>query len=355
MEGDPVKQALLLASEKSYPEAEALLREQAAIRPDDPEIQAAQATVLLWQANFVASKPLIDGLMDSHPQNPDYRLLRANWHAYQGQRDKAEADYAAIVAEHPDYAEAQEGLNRMRAQEREESTGLWRLDTGYGLGTFQGRDQPNWHHAFLQITRQLNAAQTFLHVRTERFNQYDTTNMQYEIGVTQKFLDGLYGDLAIAGSPEADYKSRFRLRAGVNGRVTDESQTYFSLWLPLTYQDDWYTTVETRSFSAGPLIALAEDWDISAKMLYSYQVSGKSTKGWQAQMNGRFMPNIRFGVGYAYAPDLDQASIIPSDTMFGALTCDVSERLSVRLDYSRQDLARSYTRNSVDVSLSHKF
>jgi len=354
-ESDPVKQALQLAGEKNYSQAEAVLQEQDAISPGNPEILAARATILLWQSNFDQSKPIIDALVDAHPENADYQLLRANWHAYQGHLDLAEADYAAIVALHPEYAEAQTGLETMRARRESASSGLWRLDTGYGIGTFQGSEQPNWHHAFVQVTRQFNAAQTFLHARVERFNQFDTTNMQFEIGAAHKFADALYGDLAVAGSPEADYKSRFRLRIGLNGRIANEAQTYFPLWLPVSYQDDWYTTVETRSFAAGPLLALAENWNISAKMLYSYQIGGKSTKGWSTQLDGRLTPDLGFVAGYAYAPDLDQASVIPSDTNFGALIYDVSERLSIRLDYARQSMANSYTRNSIDVGLSHKF
>ncbi|WP_301102272.1 YaiO family outer membrane beta-barrel protein [Propionivibrio sp.] len=354
-DGDPIRQALQSASEKDYAQAEALLRAQAALNPQDPEIAAAQATILLWQSNFAQSKPIIDALMEAHPENADYRLLRANWHAYQGHLDLAEADYAAIVALHPEYAEAQTGLTAMRARRESASSGLWRLDTGYGVGTFQGSEQPNWHHAFMQLTRQFDEARTFLHVRAERFNQFDTTNMQYEAGVAHKFADTLYGDLAVAGSPEADYKSRFRLRVGASGRIANEAETYFPLWLPVSYQDDWYTTVETRSFAAGPLLALAEDWNITAKMLYSYQVGGKSTKGWMTQLDGRLTPELGFVVGYAYAPDLDQSSVIPSDTSFGALIFDVTDKLSIRMDYARQSMAQSYTRNSFDVSLAYRY
>ncbi len=354
-QSDPVAQALRLAGEKNYAQAEAILQKQRQAHPDNPDIQAAQATVLLWKNDYIQARPMIDRLVTTYPQNPDYLLLRANENYYQGNLDAAEKDYAAIVAQHPDYAEAREGLNNIHAQKTEQEGNLWRLDTGYGISTFEHSNQPDWNHGFVQITRALDDQNLLIHARAERFDQYKTINTLYEIGATRKFSQALYGDLALAGSPEALYKPQVRLQAGINGRMTTEDQTYFPLWLPVTYQDDWYTTVENRTFSAGPLVAIADDWNASAKMIYTYQVDGKATKGWIAQLDGRFVPSLRFTAGYSYAPDLELSSLTPVYTAFGALMYDVTEQVTARVDYAREDRSQSYTRNVVDVSFSYKF
>ena len=350
-----IKQALAFAAGKDFARAEEFLQRGEKAAPGDPEVRAARAKVLLWKGDYAHARESIDRLVADFPQNPDYLLLRASWFLYRGELDSAERDYSSIVARYPDYVEAKDGAEAVRRQRAEKERGIWKLDTGGGVITFQHSGQPNWHNEYLQVTRAFDDKRLFVHARGERFSQYDKVDALYEVGATRKFSDGLYADAALSGSSEAVYKPVFRAQFGTNGRLTKENLTYFPVWALFTFQNDWYEDLENRSFSLGPQVVLAEDWSVLAKMIYAYQVDGKSTRGWITRMDGRLFPALKFMLGYSYSPDLEAASITAVDTAFGSLRYDVTDRLSMQVGYSREDRAEAYIRNIIDVGLSYSF
>lgn len=352
---DAVKNALRFAAERNYDKAETTLSEYEEKNPKDTQAQYARAQILLWKNDFKGALSRIDALLAAYSDDPDHLLLRARWHDYQGHLEEAENDYAQIVARYPDYEEAREGLVKTSKRRAESSQGLWRADVGYGLSVFRDSPNPNWHHGYVQIARAFDEKRLVIHARGERFHQHDSPDSLYEIGAERRFEQNVYAGFSVAGSPDAVYKPVFRLKMEINGRLINEQDALFPVWWFFSFQPSWYRSLENRLFSSGPTVIFAENWELASRMLYVQKVNGDSVSGWTARLNGRFFPGFGFGVGYAYAPDIDEDATTILRTLSGTLTCVLTENVSLRLDYARENRANSYQRNVIDVGFSYKF
>lgn len=107
---DVLRQSRELAAEKKYTKALVLLKEAEAAHPKDSDIKIAIASVQSWQGHYKEAEQILDSLGKKENSAPDVLLLRANLAYYKHDFSTAAKLYQRILAKHPDYKDAKEGL-----------------------------------------------------------------------------------------------------------------------------------------------------------------------------------------------------------------------------------------------------
>ena len=226
----PVNEAIdrsrTLSAEQKYEEALVLLETALAEHPGDGEIQFAIIRVLSWQGNYDAAEKKIQELDKKYAGNADLLLLRANLAAYRRDHANAIALYREVLAMAPDYEDAKAGLARVlkaqaastqisKIKEPEAEPFLaWQVDSGFEFSEFSRVDQTDWNQEFLQLTRFLDERKTAIHGKFTRYDQFSSTDVEYELGIDHMVSDKL--NLYTSGSigVDADFRPDFWLTGG---------------------------------------------------------------------------------------------------------------------------------------------
>ena len=289
------------------------------------------------------------------PANDDVRLARAYLYYYEGAYDSAEEEFSGILTRHPGYADAQSGLESVRAAREGDGEFVWQADMGYEWSGFERSAQPDWNNQFLQLTRFFNGKSTAIHGRIERYDQFTNVDSYYQLGVSQRFTPRLTA-YALAGfTPEANFRPRWRMKGGAELRLNELETAGMPLWLTLDAQHDEYRTTDVHNVTPGLRIEIADHWALSGKMIGVHEQGTKTVYGWTARLDGVIMPGLRFYTGYADAPETVAAVTVDTQTIFGGFAYDIDDARTLYLGYTHDDRERSYIRHAVNASVSLRF
>ncbi len=97
--------ALAAVERRAYPEAERLLREQLAARPEDGEARFLLARVLAWQERHAVALREYERLLEAEPDNSDYLLGKAQTHVWNHEPQSALPLLARARRLSPGYAD----------------------------------------------------------------------------------------------------------------------------------------------------------------------------------------------------------------------------------------------------------
>ncbi|HLA01341.1 MAG TPA: tetratricopeptide repeat protein, partial [Aestuariivirga sp.] len=254
---EAIDRSRTLSAEHKYEEALVLLENALAEHPGDGEIQLAIIRVLSWQGNYGAAERRIQGLDKKYAGNADLLLLRANLAAYRRDHAQAVALYREVLAKAPDYEDAKAGLERAlnalasdtqiftsQISKVEEPAGepvfAWQVDSGFEFSEFSRVDQTDWNQEFLQLTRFLDERKTAIHGKITRYDQFSSTDVEYEAGIDHTVSDNL--SLYASGTigMEADFRPEYWVTGGGALKITGANGIIMPAWLTLDGRHDTY-------------------------------------------------------------------------------------------------------------------
>lgn len=367
----PVDEALdrsrTLSAEQKYEEALVLLEKALTEHPDDGEIQFAIIRVLSWQGDYDAAEKRILALDEKFAGNADLLLLRANLAAYRGEHTQAMALYREVLAKAPDYEDAKAGLARAlktqaaytqisEIKEPEAEPVLaWQADSGFEFSEFSRVDQKGWNQEFLQLTRFLDERKTAIHGKITRYDQFSSTDVEYEVGLDHTVSDNL--SLYASGTIgiDADFRPDFWVAGGGALKITRLNDKIMPAWATLDARHDSYEDTSILTAKLGLRLEPVEGWSIAARVIALDPEDSARLYGKDFRLDGTLTDTLRFHVGYADVPETVAAVTVDTQTWFGGIAIDLAPEATLRLGYARDDRENSFIRQVVNASISYRF
>jgi YaiO family outer membrane protein len=354
---DAIRQSRELAAKQRYGDALTLLARAESEQPDNVDLKLTSANVLSWQGNYQAAENKLGEIDPKHSSDPDPMLVRANLAYYQQDYPVATKLYGNILAGHPDYEDAKTGLaNAEKAQESPPDSAdyKWQANLGYEHSSFARGPQTGWNQEFVQLTRFLDNGDTALHGKVTRYDEFNNTDMQVEAGVDHRFTPYLNGYLYGSHTVDASFEPLWGMSTGGNLRVKPAEESVPAVWITLDAREDEYRQVSVATFDPG-LRLESGDWALSPNLVMVHQWGSSSAYGWNVRLDGPVDDGLRFYVGYADAPDTENAITLDTASAYGGLSYNIDERNAIRLGYTHDDRQNSYIRHVIDASVSRRF
>ncbi len=347
-----------------HAEAEARLRELAALHPADTEVLLHLGIVQGWLGRHADALATFDRALQLRPSDPELRLGRGRILAWMGRLETAEGEFRNLLAERADAVEVRNMLGRVLAWQRRfdaadevyagilsaaprdtdalvgrgdlqrmqgrldeargfyeralavepdsadiagrlagiRRAGAWRLDAGLEFSGFDDDSRPDWRGAYLSLRRALNP-RTGLGAQVEWADRYGARDTQYFATADYRASDTLALGLRAGFTSSADFLARRQLDANVSWQFRPGTSRWPSTSLVADARLADYGPDSARSAWIGLAQRLHGRLTLTARGLVARNLNGEATGGWQVRLAGEPREEWRWSVGYSDAEE----------------------------------------------------
>ncbi|GEM_PF-4909195 len=353
---DPhVVRALNLAAGKQYEDALSALDALDGRASAAYEVRFARARILAWAGEYDQAEQVYQDLLGDYPEDPDILIGYAQLAYYQQDFGAAKKRFARVAAAYPEYDDAIIGLertNRALSSADADPKSRWRLDYAAELNTFERSSNDKWEYYTAQITRQRSGLS--LWIKGEHYQRFGLRDSTVAIGAASKIGDNWDAALTIEGTPDADFRPEFAIDVEI-GRTFFLSSDIPALRPYVRYNFDKYAEQPIHMISPGANAYLANGWVFDVRLITSAQRDESVEIGGMARLTAPVVQNIRVTLGAANAPEAIDGVVVRTVSVFGGVLLDISDKLSLRADYARDDRQNSFIRNVFSVNVTHRF
>lgn len=292
------------------------------------------------------------------PENHDIRLELARLHSWNGDYDLAGTMVNRILADLPDYVDAQQlAASNARARNAPPDPGDLRnrLDIGFENSSFPNLSRPGWRQSSLRFGRRVGADTTF-HLSAKNSERGDQADRQYEVGIARKFNDKYNGFLAVGYAPGAVFSPKWRLETGAEARLAAGRDAAAAVWLTAYLRHDRYDAGTSTTLKPGIRYQVTENWQIHVQHIALIDENRHVLAGHAARVDWQTpLPDLRLYAGGSRAPETEDTDVIYTSARFAGLFYQISPGLTLSASYAREDRQGSYTRTVVSTALSVRF
>jgi YaiO family outer membrane protein len=293
---------------------------------------------------------LLNRAADAEPENADIHLQAGFAYLALGRLDEAEAAFRRTLALAPDYADARLGLASV-AQRRVAVAGenrRWRIDLDGSYSDVDGL--PDWQSATLVLQHRAGE-NTTLAASVEATRRFDRADVYAEARIDYRFAPGNNAYVLIGGTPDADHRPEWQFGGGAGVRTHGGP---FATVLRLDLRTADYPAGGIQTVTPGVEQYLTGQVWLTAQWINVWDQVAHSS-GWL--LRGDVMPSdrLRLFAGVADAPDLDEGVVIDTLSLFGGLSLDLDDRLTLRASLAHDDPEGSADRTTVALGVGYRF
>jgi len=107
--------ARAMASEQNFEQALKILNRIPPENKNGYDVKFLEARIMAWSGEHVSAEEKFVNLREEYPQDPDIKVAFGYLNYYQKDFVQAEQLFTEVLVDHPDYQDAQKGLNRVQA------------------------------------------------------------------------------------------------------------------------------------------------------------------------------------------------------------------------------------------------
>ena len=385
---DDVDALLLLGTlygfERRFEEALAALERGLSLAPDYTDIRLAIARIKAWQGEFDSASQVVEAVLAEQPDNLEALIQRGRLAYYQDELGRAEAAFSEVLKRQPENSEALVGLGdakwaqgeyaEARAYYRRAAAAqpdapeaaerlrrkpprdfAWRLDTTGSYSAFSRQSRSPWRETFNQISFRPSRA-TIVHGRVELSERFDHFDTYLQAGVDHRFSTWLSGYLYAGGTPSANFRERWAVLGGAAARLWKGKDMVGATVLMLDAKRATYSTGDVNTVKPGlQQYFLAGRLWLTGQWINTIDESNNHLQGWLGRIDAQVTDGVRIYGGTANAPETAENVTIDTRAVFGGVIVDLTDRISARLDYAREDRERSFIRQVVSLGISFRF
>lgn len=370
--------ALVQGFQAHYEMALATIVQAEAAAPADLDIRLAKARILGWMARYGEASIALDQVLAARPRDADALALQGRLALYQNMPAKARdaftralaldarnldaviglGDAARAAGNEQDargyYLQAQaldpgsRDVAERLAGKADESTPKWTVSAAAGHSWLTRSTLKDWSEESLHVERLLDGGSVWAGVvHAQRFGLRDT---EIAAGASFRLGQRVSGTAEAATTPNDDFLPSWRMAAGLTGRLTG---TTFAL---LDGSVRHYATGTVKGVSAGIEQYLFDGkLDLAGRFVNSFDPTGRHLTGYAVAATVIPIDRLRLRAGYADAPEADAGVVAGTRSLSGGVAFDLTTRLTVRVDYLREDRSGSYLRQELIAGLAYKF
>ena len=315
---------------------------------------------------------------EAEPENADIHLQIGLAYLALGRLDDAEASFRHTLDLAPDYADARLGLarvahrrgdratalaelervgsdnaeaNLLRRQIEAASTSLpwrWRIELD---GSYSRVDrQADWQSATLVVQHQADT-RTIVAATADATRRFDRTDVYGEARVDHRFAPGSNVYLLVGGTPDADYRPEWQLGAGAAVRL--HGGPYATI-ARLDFRQADYPSGDVQTVTPGVEQYVGGRAWVTAQWI-NVRDRFTHSSGWLVRGDVMATERLRLFVGAADAPDLDEGVVVDTFSLFGGLSIDVGDRLTLRVSLAHDDPEGPSDRDTVALGMGYRF
>jgi len=371
--------ALVRAYMTHYEAALATVDRAVALAPTDLDIVLTRARILAFMRRYDEASSEVARVLAARPQDGDALTLQGRIALYRGMPERARGSFEAALRADPTSFDAVLGLGdaaRASGRESEAMTYFSRAramdpsspEIADRLRPHPQDDMPKWQvtgivdHSWLsRVPLQDWSEQTF---RMDRItgrgsgffgsvlhaHRFGVEDVEIDAGASTAIGSGTYAQIEGGGTPNAKFLPEWRLAAGLQTRLFETTYALFDASLRR------YGVGTVKGVNAGlEQYAFDGRLDLTAKMVNSFDPTGKSSTGFSLAAVITPIDPLHLRAGYANAPEVDTGIVATTRSLSAGVCYDLTQRLTLRVDYLHEDREHSYLRKELTAGISLKF
>lgn len=371
---------LVVGSTQRFDEAGRFFDRALAIRPGLLDARLGKVRLAIWQGDAPRARALVGDVLASAPDNVEALNLDARIALLEADYQRAGQSLQRALALDPRNAEALVGLGDVRRAEGDDEAarqaygqalaiepGLadieqrlaappprkWRLDLGSevsdltdGLG--------DWTDSSAGLSYRLSP-QTTISGRTRLATRFGNTDVQIEGRVDQAFSPAFSAYALAAATPDADFLARYSTGAGASWQVVAPSKVFGPLSLNVDARYDNFADADVTSIQPWLQGYLLDGrLGLSARWVHAEDDIGTRADGYVLRADLAVTPHVNLFGGYADAPEISDGTLVPTRTVFGGFSVDVSDPLTLRASIAHEQRP-TFDRSIFGLGLTARF
>lgn len=376
--------ATLEATLNRWESAESHIDAAISLAPGDPDVLVAKARISSWRGSYSEADALVDDVLEKFPAYLDALILKARIAYYldklddadealrramrlepenlevliavgdvraaQGRIEEAMRSYRLAAGLYPNSQEAAE-----RAVREFERRRFWNAGATLSRSTIDRIPLEDWKSLSAFLSKQLNEKNnlSFQLEHADRYSLYDT---QLLAVLNRRFTSEITGYLSLGATPNDDFLPGRTAAAGGDVRWRAGGRRLSSSLIGFDMSRREYFSTSVSGFNLSLRQKFFDD-----RLQFTYtsinsRESGRNTEsGWLARIDLDASAGYRIYAGYADAPESERGVVTNTVSAFAGFGLDLTEALSVRVDYARHDRAESYLRRDFAVGFNFRF
>lgn len=349
---DEIPAWLAARNEGDYPRAIALLEAESRLKPDDTTVLRLLGTTYAFAGQYPDAIRTLTRAHALARRDSDITLALARAYLWSGDYQAARATAEEILATEPANTELPtllQAIDRARAGVSGASprplVGITQSVSQVSVG---GTDR-TWSETIAVLAFPV-ARHATLAGEINREDRAGTVDTRLQLRLDRRFGKGGWAYLALAGTPDANFRERWSIRGGGNVPVV----RLLSLVFDLRYADYGSTTI----FVVEPGARLQTRDNRFALTVTSINLWGEARQhqnGWSLRAEAQPYGAVRFFAGAATYPDTEAGITRQVRSAFGGASIPIGDRVVLRLTFDHESRAFSYTRNSAIFGASWRF
>ncbi|MER9580849.1 YaiO family outer membrane beta-barrel protein [Mesorhizobium sp. M0276] len=371
---------LVVGSSQRFDEAGHFFDRALAIKPGLLDARLGKLRLAIWQGDMTRARVAVDGVLATAPDNVEALDLDGRVALLEADYSRAEQSFQRVLALDPRNAEALVGIGDVRRAEGDDggarqaySQALaiapgsadieqrlavrpprkWRLDLGSEVSDLTN-GIGDWTDSSAGLAYRLSPRAT-ISGRTRVATRFGHTDVQIEGRIDQAFSPAFSAYALAAATPDADFLARYSVGAGASWQVVAPGHALGPLLLNVDVRYDSFAN--TGVTSASPWIQgyiLDGRLGLSARWVHASDDIGTRADGYVLRADLAVTQRFNVFGGYADAPEISEGTLVPTRTVFGGISWDVSDPLTVRASIAHEQRP-TFDRSIFGLGLTARF
>ncbi|MER8976298.1 MULTISPECIES: YaiO family outer membrane beta-barrel protein [unclassified Mesorhizobium] len=371
---------LVVGSNQRSDEAEQFFDRALAIKPGLLDARLGKVRLAIWQGDAPRARALVDGVLASAPDNVEALDLDARVALLKADYTRAGQSFQRVLALDPRNAEALVGMGDVSRAEGDDDAARqayrealaiepgspdieqrlaappprkWRLDLGSEVSDLTN-GLGDWTDSSAGLAYRLSP-RTTISGRTRLATRFGHTDVQIEGRVDQAFSPAFSAYALAAATPDADFLARYSIGAGASWQVVAPAKAFGPLSLNIDARYDNFANPGVTSISPGVQgYVLDGRLGLSARWVHAQDNIGTRADGYVLRADLAMTPRLNVFGGYADAPEISNGTLVPTRTVFGGISWDVSDPLTLRASIAHEQRP-TFDRSIFGLGLTARF
>lgn len=377
--------AMVLAFQQRYDEAQTLLEQALARTPDDLTLQLGQARVLAFRGQLTEAASATARIRERDPASVEAINLAGRIALYQRQPRRGLESFEMATSLQPDDLEAwigkhdallalgqqdaaQDALEMAAAlapghadviSRQQPDVAAQALSQGWNAGTeysrFRGVDFERWQEHFVEYERQ-HSLDTGWFARVDELNRFERSDMLFSAGINLARRSAMPWRLTAAVSPNGNFSADWRVGAAFTRRLSEGNERLGPTLVSPTLQLSRYSTgdVWRVGFDFEHYLTGADAW-LTPSIGLVRDENGSNSLSLALGAHWQISEDVRIGATVGDGAETENKITTDTRSRSVYLRWQFSDRLAVNAFAARYDRQKSYTRDTLGISLMLRY
>jgi YaiO family outer membrane protein len=173
--------------------------------------------------------------------------------------------------------------------------------------------------------------------------------------IDQAFTPAFSAYALAAVTPDADFLARYSIGAGASWQVVAPAKAFGPLSLNIDTRYDNFADTSVTSIQPWMQAYILDGrLGLSARWVHAEDDIGTRANGYVLRADLAVTPRFNLFGGYADAPEIDDGALVSTRTVFGGISFEVSDPLTLRASIAHEERP-TFDRNIFGLGLTARF